>query len=171
MDLNEPEFLIDVSRNPREEVSGIQITKFIGAINRNTHSLADLCHRVRENLHMIPTARDVQGIRCQLCELVDSVNCSFGCSTECYDPFRHSIYELFGFVSHAVKQLVQCDKRRTFHVPMSLLGLKLQVNPIRQSLIEKLCHRRLCFGWKIVFGRVHFLHSLKSLFARSAAIF
>ena len=67
---------------------------------------------------------------------------AFGDAAQLHDPFGDHVHVgLNGFV-HLVKEFVQADEARAFHVPMRLLHLCLQIHGGRQPLV----HERIQFG-------------------------
>src|SRR5882762_10323401 len=68
---------------------------------------------------------------------LDHTDRSFRDPAELDDPLGDQVdVSLDGFVD-LVEQLVKSDERRTLHVPMRLLALRLQVDALGEALVEE----------------------------------
>src|SRR5205823_5980240 len=83
-----------------------------------------------------------------------AVGVPLGDAAQLDDALCEQVYVLVGRRVNLVEQLVERDELRPLHVPVSLLGLQLEVDGVGQLLVQEIDHLAAGGFGEIVEGRV-----------------
>src|SRR5271165_776169 len=136
MRLEEPEVLVDVAGNSREEVRRVRVAELVRVIDGRPYRLAEGRQLRRQIKQMILARGDGERIVFQFAAFGGHGNRAFGGTAQARHPFG-DLVDLFQYqIGDLVEQLVQSDEMGTFDVPMRLLDLALQIDRIGQAIVE-----------------------------------
>ena len=153
--LHEPEVLVDVPRDLREDVGGVFVAELVGLVDRAADLLSIGRQRRRERLHVVAAADDRERIRGQRRARRRGLDRALGLAAELNDPFGRQIHPLLGRFHDLVEKLVERGEVGSLHVPVRLLSLQHQVGGVRQPVGEHGDHFRAGLLGEIVLGGMH----------------
>src|ERR1700728_406184 len=136
MRLEEPEILVDLPGDSREQIRGICVSQVVRVVDRGPYRLAEYREMRRQIEQMILAGRNAQRIVLQLAALGGHRHGAFGRTAQARYAFGDFV-DLFQYeVGNLVEQLVQSDEIRTLDIPVCLFDLALQIDRIGQSIVE-----------------------------------
>ena len=103
---------------------------------------------------MLLARRDRQRIVHQDAALGYDAGGAFGDPAELDDPLGNEVHVLLDCLVDLVEQLVERDEAGAFHVPVGLLALGLEVDAVRQALVEEVDGLDPARLREVVLGRV-----------------
>jgi len=81
---------------------------------------------------------------------------SFRDTAQLNNAFGNHIHVRFYLLSNLIEQFMQTNKVRSFHVPMRLLELHLEINGVGQALVHQRVQFLAGIFRKIIFSFEHF---------------
>src|ERR1700730_143902 len=123
--LDEPQLLVGLAADLREDVRRVGIAEPCGLVNRFTRPLAERRQRRRQHIDVFSLGCDITRVGRQCRMLGYGLNPTLGGTAECGDALGEQMDKFFGGFGDFVEELVECYEVRPFDIPMGLLGLPL----------------------------------------------
>src|SRR5580698_2660072 len=136
MRLDEPQVFVDVAGNPGEQVRRVGVPQFVGVGDRRANDLAVYRQLRGKIVQMVLARGDAQGIVLEFAAFGRHRNRALGGAAQARDAFRDFVDLLHYEVRYLVEQLMQGDEVRALDVPMSLFDLALQIDGVRQAIVQ-----------------------------------
>ena len=136
--------------------SSVEISEVVGIGDRLAHRLAERGQYARQSLDMAAAVYRLRRVLAERRPLCRHPRRSLGHAPELHHTFGNVIDVVFHVFVDFVEQLVESDEIGPLDVPMGLLGLRLQVDGIREPSIEQLDRLGANVLGKVAFRFEHF---------------
>src|SRR6202035_844070 len=120
--LDEPQLLVGLAADLREDVRRVGIAEPCGLVDRFTRPLPERRQRRRQHIDVFSLGCDITRVGRQCRMLGYGLNPTLGGTAECGDALGEQIDKFFGGFGDFVEELVECYEVRPFDIPMGLLG-------------------------------------------------
>src|SRR6266853_370895 len=151
---NEPQPLVGAARDLRAYIRRAHVAQIRRLVDGPAHPLPEVGQRRRQGPDVLLARRDREGILRQLRALGHDPRGSLGRTAELNDALREQVHVLLHCFVDLVEQLVQGDEVRALDVPVRLLRLRLEVDRLRQPVVEQIAHLAAHILGQVVHGFV-----------------